>query len=198
MTTIYFKNRERNMNEQLDIKSQLINIIRQKSLTKGPVTLSSGEISDFYINLKPTLLYPKALDLISDLMLTFFEEKTSHVVGVGGLGIGALPLTTAVSLKSLTWDAPLYNLYIREKMKNYGTKQAIEGLDNVKPGDKTWILEDVVTTGKTSLTAAEKCQQVGLSVEGVLTCVDRMEGGQKNIEAKGLQFHYLLSIKDVL
>ncbi len=193
-----FEGRKINVNRQSDIKSQLINVIRQKSLTKGPIRLSSGEISDFYINLKPTLLYPEALDLISDLMLTFFKEETSHVVGVGGLGIGALPLTTAVSLKSLTWDIPLLNLYIREKVKTYGTKQPIEGLNNVKPGDKVWILEDVVTTGKTSLIAAERCQQAKLNVEGVLTCVDRKEGGQGNIEAKGLQFHCLLSIKDIL
>lgn len=179
------------------MKDQLISIIRQKSLAKGPVRLSSGEISDFYINLKPTLLYPKTLDMISDLMLEFLEKETSHVVGVGGLGIGALPITTAVSLKSLSWNTPLVNLYIRETVKAYGTKQAIEGLDNFKPGDKVWILEDVVTTGKTSLTAVEKCQQAKLNIEGVLTCVDRMEGGRENIEAKGLKFHYLLSKEDI-
>ena len=185
------------MNKQLDKKSQLINIIRQKSLKEGPVKLSSGQISDFYINLKPTILYPKALDIISDFMLIFFKEKTSQVIGVGGLGIGALPLTTAVSVKSLRWDRPLLNLYIREKVKAYGTKKAIEGLDNVKAGDKVWILEDVVTTGQTSLTAVERCQQAKLNVEGVLTCIDRMEGGQQSIEAKGLQFHYLLSMEDI-
>ena len=181
----------------LDQKSQLIDIIKKKSLTKGPVRLSSGQISDFYINLKPTLLYPRALDIISDLMLTFFKEKTSEVIGVGGLGIGALPLTTAVSLKSLSWDIPLMNLYIREKVKDYGTKQVIEGLDNVQTEDKIWILEDVVTTGKTSLTAVERCQQAKLNVEGVLTCIDRGEGGKENIEAKGLKFHHLLSIEDI-
>ena len=179
------------------MKDQLISIIRQKSFTKGPIRLSSGEISDFYINLKPTLLYPKALDMISDLMLQFLKAETSHVVGVGGLGIGALPITTAVSLKSLTWDIPLLNLYIREKVKAYGTKQAIEGLSNVRPGDKVWILEDVVTTGRTSLTAVEKCQQAKLNVEGVLTCFDRKEGGQKNIENLGLRFHYILSKEDI-
>ena len=174
------------MNEKPDI-------IRQKSLTEGPIKLSSGQISDFYINLKPTLLYPKALNIISDLMLSFFKEKTGQVVGVGGLGIGALPLTTAVSLKSLKWNMPLLNLYIREKVKMYGTKQAIEGL--VYP--IIFNLEDVVTTGKTSLIAAEKCQQARLHVEGILTCIDRREGGQENIEAKGLKFHYLLSIENI-
>ena len=185
------------MNNLSDMKLQLINIIRQKSVTEGPVKLSSGQISDFYINLKPTLLYSKALDIIGDLMLTFFKEQTSQVIGVGGLGIGALPLTTAVSLKSLAWNTPLLNLYIREKVKSYGTKQAIEGLANVKEGDKIWILEDVVTTGKTSLIAAEKCQQAKLNVEGVLTCIDRREGGQENIVAKGLKFHYLLLKEDL-
>ena len=179
------------------MKEQLISIIRQKSLAEGPVRLSSGEISDFYINLKPTLLYPKTLDMISDLMLQFLKKETSDVVGLGGLGIGALPITTAVSLKSLSWNTPLLNLYIRETVKTYGTKQAIEGLDNVKPGDKVWILEDVVTTGKTSLTAVEKCQQAKLNVEGVLTCIDRKEGGQENIETEGLKFHYLLSKEDI-
>ena len=180
------------MNELSDKKSQLIDIIKKKSLAEGPVTLSSGKVSDFYVNLKPTLLYPKALDIISDFMLTFFKEKTSQVIAVGGLGIGALPLTTAVSLKSLVWNAPLLHLYIREKVKAYGTKQSIEGLANVKVGDKIWILEDVVTTGKTSLIAAEKCQQAKLNVEGVLTCINREEGGRENIESKGLKFHHLL------
>lgn len=180
------------MKQQLKLKSQLITIIQQRSIAKGPIRLASGKISEFYINLKQTLLYPKGLDIISDLILEFLEARTSNLVGVGGAGIGALPITTAVSLKSLKYEKPLLHLHIREQVKTHGTMQLIEGADHFQPDDKIWILEDVVTTGKSSLSAVQKCQDIKLHVEGILTCVDRQEGGQKNIEDTGLQFHSLI------
>ena len=124
--------------------------------------------------------------------MKFLRAEVSNLTGVGGVGVGALPMTTAVSLKSLKYEKPLLHLHIREKVKDHGTMQLIEGANDFRPGDKIWILEDVVTTGKSSLLAVQKCQAIKLHVEGILTCVDRQEGGRENIENAGLKFHSLI------
>lgn len=181
-----------------DKKAALLEIIRNRSVNKGFVRLASGKTSDFYINLKHTLLYPKGLDLIGDFLLDFLTTEVSDLVGVGGLGMGGLPLTTAVSLKSLKNKQPLLALHIRKQAKAHGMMQFIEGIEAFQAGDKVWILEDVVTTGQSSLLAAQRCQDVKLHVEGILTCVDRLEGGREKIQAAGLKFHSLFSKEDLL
>ncbi len=178
-----------------DHKSQIIAIIKKRSLQKGPIRLASGKVSNFYIDLKQTILDPQGLDLLSDLILEFLNKK--NLVGVAGSGIGALPLTTAVTLKSLNTPKPFLHLYIRSQVKEWGTKQVIEGTHSFQPKDKVWILEDVVTTGGSSLYATQKCQEFGLQVEGILTCVDRQEGGREKIENKGIHFHSLIHMFDL-
>lgn len=180
-----------------DKRSQLIALIEQRSLQKGPIRLASGQISHFYIDLKQTILHPKGLDLIGDLLLEALRAEVVDLVGVGGLGLGAIPLTTVVSLKSLKDKTPLFALHIRKQAKEHGTMKFIEGIGNFQSNDKIWILEDVVTTGTSSLLAVQRCQEVHLNVEGVLTCVDRMEGGQEKITDHGLRFQALLSKKDL-
>ena len=182
----------------MDKRSQLIDIIQKRSLRKGPVRLASGQISDFYIDLKPTILYPKGLDLIGDLLLDVLRKKTTGLVGVGGMGLGAMPLATVVSLKSLKDEKPLLALHIRKQIKEHGTMKFVEGIDFFKPDEKIWILEDVVTTGQSSLLAVQRCQDAKLHVEGVLTCVDRQEGGQQHLTQQGVKFHTLFTKADLL
>ena len=182
----------------IDKRAVLLDIIRDRSVHTGFVRLASGKTSDFYINLKQTLLYPKGLDLIGDFLLDFLNKEVSDLVGVAGLGMGGLPLTTAVSLKSLKNKRPLLAIHIRKQPKEHGTMQFVEGIDGFQAGDKVWILEDVVTTGQSSLLAFQRCQEAKLSVEGILACVDRSEGGGENIQATGLKFHSIFSREDLL
>src|SRR5690606_1754918 len=97
----------------------------------------------------------------------------------------------------LSWKRPIHALYIRKEPKGHGTNEWVEGLKNFSKGESIFILEDVVTTGGSSLKAVERAQAVGLNVLGVLTCVDRQEGGREKIEAQGLQFLSLVTKQEI-
>lgn len=180
------------------MKKQLIEMIREKSYEKREVTLSSGLKSNFYVDMKQTLLHSKGVDLVSSLMLSELKRYEGKIKGVGGMTMGADPMVTAVSLKSLEWKKPLQGFYIRKDPKGHGTNQWVEGLKNFSSGDGVFILEDVVTTGGSSLKAAERAKLAGLDVLGILTCVDRQEGGKEKIEEAGYEFLSLLTKEEIV
>ena len=181
-----------------DIRQQLTKMIIQKSYERRSVVLASGRISDFYIDLKNTLLHPQGIDWISTLMLEKLNDLKGQLIGIGGPTMGADPLVTAISMKSLQWSKPLLAFYIRKEPKAHGTSQWLEGIKNFENGSRVFIIEDVVTSGGSSLRAVEKAQAGGLKVEGIMTCVDREEGGREKIEASGLRFMTILTKSDIL
>jgi orotate phosphoribosyltransferase len=181
-----------------DIKRELTRMIVQQSYERRNVVLASGRISDFYIDMKNTLLHPQGIDWVSTLMLEKLNEFKGQLKGIGGPTMGADPIVTAISLKSLTWGKPLMAFYIRKEPKAHGTSQWVEGLKNFESGSRVIVIEDVVTSGGSSLKAVEKAQLAGLKVEGIMTCVDREEGGREKIESAGLRFMTILTKSDIL
>lgn len=181
-----------------DLKTQLAKMIVQRSYERRNVVLASGRISDFYIDLKNTLLHPQGIDWVSTIMLQQLKEFDSDLVGIGGPTMGADPIVTAISMKSLSWKKPLLAFYIRKEPKAHGTSQWIEGLKNFDAGSTVFIIEDVVTSGGSGLKAVEKAKAAGLKVEGILSCVDREEGGREKIESAGLRFMTILTKSDIL
>ncbi len=113
---------------------------------------------------------------------------------VGGMSIGADPITAAVITMSGVRGTPLVGFMVRKEAKGHGTNQYIEG--PVKPGDTAVIVEDVVTTGGSSLQAIERAEAFGLKIVGVLAIIDRMEGGAEAFAQRGYKFDSLLSIRD--
>ncbi len=113
---------------------------------------------------------------------------------VGGMSIGADPITAAVVTMSAVRGTPLLGFMVRKESKGHGTNQFIEG--PVKPGDTAVIVEDVVTTGGSSLTAIERAEAFGLKVVGVLAIIDRMEGGREAFAQRGYPLASLLTIRD--
>jgi orotate phosphoribosyltransferase len=180
------------------MKTELLNMVRELSYTKGTVTLVSGKTSDFYVDMKHTLLHPKGISLVAHLMLQHIESQDGELAGVGGMTMGADPISTATSLLSLSWGRPLNAFYIRKEPKGHGTEQWVEGLKNFSTNDKVYILEDVVTTGGSSLKAVGHARDAGLDVQGILTCVDREEGGREKIETSGVKFHTLLTKSEIV
>jgi len=166
---------------------ELTRLIRELSYEKRTVTLASGRISDFYIDLKNTLLHPRGIYLVSHLIAEKIK-KYPQVKGVGGLTMGADPLSTGVSLVTHEWKNPIFAFYIRKEPKGHGTQNWLEGMKNFKSGDKVVILEDVVTTGGSTLKSVERARLAGLDVIGVITAVDRQEGGAENILKENLWF----------
>ncbi len=165
-------------------REKLKNIIREKSYENRRVTLSSGVESDFYFDGKQTTLHSEGGFLTGKL---FFEaiKDVEGVDGVGGMTLGADPIATATSVASYLEGKPIPAFIIRKEPKGHGTGAWLEGRKNLMPGSRVVIVEDVVTSGGSSLKAIKRAEEEGLKVLGVVTLVDREEGGRENIEKAG-------------
>lgn len=185
-----------------DLKSELIQILRERSYREGDFTLASGRKSKYYIDVKTTSLWPRGADLIGRLAVEKIAEAGKNaglgkIHALAGLTLGADPILTAVSLAGLaqgkTWPA----LIVRKEPKKHGTEKYIEGIENVANGSSILIIEDVVTTGDSGLLAAKRCRESGYKPVGVLTVVDRQEGGEEAIASQGLKLFSLLTLADL-
>ena len=165
-------------------RERLKKIIIELSYEKRNVVLASGRASDFYFDGKQTTLHPEGGYLTGKL---FFESirDVEGVEGVGGLTLGADPIATATSLVSFLEGKPIPGFIIRKEPKGHGTGAWLEGRKNLKPGARVVIVEDVVTSGGSSIKAIKRAEEEGLVVLGVVTLVDREEGGRENIEKEG-------------
>ena len=173
------------------MKEELLDLIKKWGYRKGDFTLSSGKKSEHYVNCKPIILTGRGLTLTSLLML---KEVETNVVA--GLTLGADPLVCGVSLVSAL-DGRLVNaLIIRKEPKGYGTASQIEGQLPVK-GSKITVLEDVVTTGGSSIKAVKVLRDEGYIVDRVVSIVDRQEGGKDAMIEENLELRSLFTIEDL-
>lgn len=178
------------------LRGELLALLREKSYEERPVTLASGKQSNFYVDGKQTSLHPRGAYLIGKLFLERLAVFGA-VDAVGGPTLGADPLSTATSLVSGLEGPGLPAFIVRKEPKGHGTQRWVEGQKNLAPGARVVILEDVVTTGGSSLKAVENVESEGYRVLGVLTLVDREEGGREALEARGYRFEALFTKGDV-
>src|SRR5512136_400005 len=178
-------------------KERLKEIIIELSYEKRNVVLASGRQSDFYFDGKQTTLHPEGGYLTGKL---FFEavRDVEKIEGVGGLTLGADPIATATSVVSFLEGRPIPAFIIRKEPKGHGTGAWLEGRKNLRPGSKVVIVEDVVTTGGSSLKAVRRAEEEGLVVIGVVTLVDREEGGRENIESEGYWLKAIFTKSEIL
>ena len=177
-------------------RKRFLALLKEKSYEKRKVVLSSGRESDFYIDCKQTTLDAEGAVLCGRL---FFEmlEKGEWPEAVGGITLGADPIVTAVSLTSALRNRPIPAFIIRKEPKKHGTAQWVEGTRNLRPGMRVAIVEDVVTTGASTLRAIERAEESGLVVVRVLAIVDRNEGGAGPIAEKGYRLESMFLKEDV-
>lgn len=180
----------------MDNRAQLLELIRKNSLKFGDFTLTSGKKSRYYIDARLTTLDPKGSYLIGCLINDIVEEKRIRADAVGGLSLGADPISTAVSLVSYLRKSPLRALMVRKEAKAHGMKRRVEGV--LGPGDSVVVVEDVISTGGSTLTAIEAIEEEGARVAAVIGIVDRLMGGRQAIEAKGHPVDVIFTIKDIL
>ena len=167
-----------------EMKERLAEIIRKKSFAyrdNPPFILTSGRTSNFYFNCKPTTLDSEGMNLIGEIVFEMLRD--TDVTAAGGLTLGADPIANALSLISYQRGKPIKSFIVRKEVKGHGTKSAIEG--DVRPGEKIVILDDVITTGGSTITAIERAREAGLVIERVIVLIDREEGGRENIREKG-------------
>ena len=169
----------------MSIKEELKTIIRELSYEEREVTLASGRRSNFYFDGKQTTLHSRGGLLVGQ---AFWEEVKQFGVtinGVGGLTLGADPIATATSIAAQLEGVNVHAFIIRKEPKGHGTGQWLEGRKNLPPGSKVVIVEDVTTTGGSSMKAVERAKEEGLEVVGIVTLVDREEGAREAIEGAG-------------
>jgi orotate phosphoribosyltransferase len=167
-------------------------LVREKALKFGNFTLASGKRANYYLDGKQVTLDSAGAMLVGEGILDLLEDR--HPDAVGGMSIGADPITAAVVTMAGVRGRPLLGFMIRKEAKGHGTLKYIEG--PVKPGQVVAIVEDVVTTGGSSLAAIDRCQEFGLVVERVVAIIDRMEGGAQAFAERGIPFTSLLTIQD--
>jgi orotate phosphoribosyltransferase len=166
-------------------RARLIQLLTERSFERRKVVLASGRESDFFIDCKQTMLTAEGHALVGELMFALLAELPP-CEAVGGVELGGCPLASAVSLVSFQHGRPLNALYVRKAKKDHGTTKLVEGDKSLKPGLKVALLEDVVTTGGSSLKAVESLKAVGAEVVGIVALVDRQEGGAETIREANL------------
>jgi orotate phosphoribosyltransferase len=181
------------------MKKRLIELILKRSFkytTKPTFTLASGKKSNFYFNCKPTTLNHEGMFLVGNLLFQLIKkQKTWKVHAVGGLTLGADPVAYAIAYTAHLKGMPMEAFVVRKEPKKHGTMLWIEG--NVKRGDRVLIVEDVITTGSSTIKAVKRAKQCGLKVKGVVVLIDRQEGGKEAIEKMGVSVKSLLTKEDI-
>lgn len=175
----------------------LLELILEVSFERREVTLSSGRKSDFYLDLRQTLMRPRGQLLAGELLLGRLMGGGSWVDAVGGMAVGAVPLVSAVLSAAARHDpaSPLVGFFVRRKAKRHGLGRRIEGA--FRPGQRVALVEDTTTTGGSTLEAVEAVTAEGGKVERVLCLVDRGEGAAEAFAARGLALEPLFTRADL-
>ncbi len=179
-------------------RSELMQIVRDLSYEEREVTLASGRKSNFYFDGKQTTLHARGGFLVGKAFLAEVQKFAGPIHGVGGLTLGADPIATATSIAGQLAGEPMHAFIIRKEPKGHGTGQWLEGRKNLPPGSRVVIVEDVTTTGGSSIKAVERAREEGLEVAGIVTLVDREEGARENIEKERIELRAVFTRSQVV
>ncbi len=186
------------------LKDRLIELIIEKAFkySEEPVfKLVSGRMSNYYFNCKAVTLNPEGMYLVGNLIFDLIKDL--NVKGIGGLTLGADPIAYAVAYTSylkgkleIESYRPIEAFVIRKTPKSHGTMQWIEG--NIKSGDRVAIVDDVITTGKSTIEAINRAKEAGLEIIKVIAFIDRQEGGREAVETLGYKLDSIITREEVM
>lgn len=171
----------------------LMELIREQALEFGEFTLASGKKASFYLDCRKVTLDSRGANLIAAGMLDLLSSE-SFPDAVGGMAIGADPITAAIITLAGQTGHHLKGFIVRKEAKEHGKGRRVEG--PVTPGDRVVVVEDVITTGGSALAAIEQARAFGLQVIGALAIIDRLEGGAEAFNQIGVPLKTLLTIRD--
>ncbi|MET7770826.1 orotate phosphoribosyltransferase [Nocardia sp. NPDC005366] len=171
-------------------RDRLAALVRELAVVHGKVTLSSGNVADYYVDLRRATLHHQAAPLIGRLLRELVADWEFDAVG--GLTMGADPVALAVMHAP---GRPIDAFVVRKAAKTHGMQRQIEGPDIV--GKRVLVVEDTTTTGNSPLTAVRALRDAGAKVVGVATVVDRETGADQVIAAEGLEYRSILGLKDL-
>ncbi len=181
--------------EQLRI--ELAKLLFEKSYKEGDFTLASGKKSSFYFDGRQTALNPKGSWLIGHLF-NYLLEDVENLNAVGGMTLGADPLSTATSLVAFEQGKDIAAFIVRKEAKGHGTGNYVEGLGNIPKGSRVAMLEDVVTTGGSLIKACDRVKEAGLEIVAVCTILDREEGGKEILKEAGYELRSLFTRSELV
>lgn len=173
-------------------RQRLIDLFRERALKFGEFTLASGKKASYYLDGKQITLHSEGLRLVGEGLLELLHDVKFQAIG--GMSIGADPIIGGVLTAAGARNRELLGFLVRKEAKGHGTLRYIEG--PVQPGMKVVIVDDVVTTGGSSLQAIDRIQEFGCEVVMVVAIIDRLEGGAANFTARNLPLRSLLTISD--
>ena len=185
-----------------NLKKELLHILKQNSVCRGQFILASGAQSDLYIDAKQTTQDPMGAILIGRLGWEIVKQATNElsvrVDAIGGLTMGADPIALMIATTALRENpsSKLQTFVVRKSAKSHGRQKLIEG--NFVSGDSVVIVEDVLTTGGSTLQAIDAVESAGGTVAFVIVLVDRAEGGRENIENRGYRVLPIFTRRDLI
>jgi len=174
---------------------ELVGLVESKALRRGTFRLASGREASFYLDAKQVVLDAHGAMLVGRAILERLRSLGPLPDAVGGMSIGADPITSAVVTMAGVEGLPLKGFMVRKEPKDHGTKKYVEG--PVQPGQRVVIVEDVTTTGGSSLLAIDRVRDFGLVVERVVTVIDRLAGAEAAFSARGIPLESLVTIRDL-
>jgi orotate phosphoribosyltransferase len=156
-------------------RARLLQLILSRAVSFGKFTLASGKESHFYINSKKILFHSEAVSLLADALWEKIADL--DIQAVGGLEVGAIPLTAAIAVRAHQAGRNIEGFFVRKQPKGHGSQERIEGV--LPPGARVAIVDDVLTTGGSALQAAQEVEKAGATVVAVACIVDREEGARE-------------------
>jgi orotate phosphoribosyltransferase len=173
-------------------RERLVEALREHALVIGEVTLTSGQTAQYYVDAKRAILLPDGFRALGELVAA--EAARVGATAVGGMTIGADPVACA----ALAGGADVKAFFVRKDRKQHGLQRWIEGPE-LEPGERCLVVEDVVTTGGSTVSAIERVREEGFEVAGVVSVLDRLAGGEEAIGAAsdGAPYTPLATIDDV-
>jgi orotate phosphoribosyltransferase len=175
-----------------DTEKQLLDLLKERSFKEGTFKLASGAVSNYYIDGKTSEVFSKGAFLIGRVL--YEQTKDLPFDALGGLEVGAVPLTAAAAIHYHLNGRTLEGFWVRDKQKAHGTRKLVEG--GIKEGDRVLIVDDVITSGGSALKAVEAVKGMGCKVVLVLALVDRLQGAEKAFREAGVEFRSIFTIRD--
>lgn len=179
-------------------RNLLARLLVERSLQAGEFELASGKEASVYVDVKKTSLSGRGAAAIGDALWELADSVAPEADAVGGLTLGADPLVTAMSISAWRGGRDLAAVIVRKEAKGHGTRQYLERPDSVTDGAEVVAVDDVITTGGSTLEAISRMREAGLNVRHAVCVVDREDVGTERLAAEGVEMHSLFTLSELL
>ena len=175
------------------VETQLLQLLKERSFKRGAFRLASGDVSDYYIDGRMTAVFSEAAHLIGEVL--YEHTRDLNIDAIGGLEVGAVPLTTAAVISYHLHGRKMEGFWVRDKVKAHGTQKLVEG--NLQRGARVVIVDDVITKGSSAIKAVKEAQNLDCQVVLVLSLVDRLQGAGELLKENGIEnYQSVFTLRD--